>query len=224
MSYHWQADGTLATDTPLSEIAPPPVPPLAPVGQPDGGSAFTMWQPGFVTGVSHPGPSGPSHLPGIYVWSTIFAAWSPNARYLLDAIVPATLIELPGMPRPTQDELSADLGSVPWFLPMRDAGLLQALRTVNPENPAGTAVSWRPDGRRLATYAPEGLLAPHPLILYDCATGRQVTTLLPPAAVGGAALLGQSIVLRWSPDGRHLLLFALALSQVVVWGPQQLPG
>jgi hypothetical protein len=83
MSYHWQADGTLATDTPLSESAPPPVPPLAPVGQPDGGSAFTIWQPGFVAGVSHPGPSGPSHLPGIYVWSTTVEAWSPNARYLL---------------------------------------------------------------------------------------------------------------------------------------------
>jgi Tol biopolymer transport system component len=99
---------------------------------------------------------------------------------------------------------------------------------VNPNNPntEGTAIDWRPDGRALAAYAPENLFAPHPLIIYDCATGRQIASLLPPAVSEpsrATSLIGQSIMLRWSPDGSRLLLYALALGQVVVWGPAQLP-
>jgi hypothetical protein len=221
LAYTWQADGTLAADTPLSFDAPPPAPPLAPVGNQDGGRAFTIWQPGFVSGLSLLGLL--PELPGIYQWSGTLEAWSPDGRYLLDAIEPGLLLVPPGTPLPTQDELTAHFIFSPWLLPVRDAGLLRVLHTASPHNPAGTAIAWRPDGRALAAYAPENVFAPHPLLIDGCATGRQLAALLPPAAAASAALPGRFILLRWSPDGSHLLLFALALGQVVVWGPQQLP-
>ena len=227
VAYRWQPDGSLATDTLLSVATPPPVPPLAPVGNPDGGSSFTIWQPGFVSGVARIGPNGLlTHLPGVYTLSAAFVAWSPDGRYLLDVIIPEGLLELPTTPPPTQDQLNAYGVAGVLFLPLRDAGLAQALRTVVPKNLASTALAWRPDGRALAVYAPENLFAPHPLIIYDCATGRQLTSLLPPAVSEtsrATSLIGQSILLRWSPDGSHFLLFALALGQVVVWGPDKLP-
>jgi hypothetical protein len=108
LAYHWQPDGSIATDTPLSMNAPPSVPPLAPVGNPDGGRSFTIWQPGFVSGVAHTDPNGLlTHLPGVYTLSAAFAAWSPDGRYLLDAVEPDGLLELPGTPHPTQDDLNA---------------------------------------------------------------------------------------------------------------------
>lgn len=228
VAYRWQPDGSLATDTLLSTDAPPPVPPLGAVGNPDGGSSFTIWQPGLVTGVAELSPNGLlTNLPGVYTLSAAFVAWSPDGRYLLDVIIPEGLLELPTTPPPTQDQLNAYGVAGVLFLPLRDAGLAQALRALNPINRVGTSLAWRPDGRVLAAYAPENVFAPHPLIIYDCATGRQLAALLPPAVSEtsrNTSLIGQStILLRWSPDGTHLLLFALALGQVVVWGPDQLP-
>jgi hypothetical protein len=228
LAYRWQAGATPSAAAPLSAMAPPPVPPLGPVGNPDGGSAFTIWQPGVATGVARMGPDGLStHLAGVYELTGAFETWSPDGRYLLDAVVPDGLLELPGTPPPTADALNAyGVAGIP-LLPLRDAGLARALRAVNPLNPVGTFTAWRSDGRVLAAYAPEHMFAVPPMTIYDCATGRQLTTLLPPAAGDASVttpLLGQSTLLRWSPDGAHLLLYALALGQVVVWGPQQLPG
>ncbi|HEX9412760.1 MAG TPA: hypothetical protein VF916_04595, partial [Ktedonobacterales bacterium] len=151
LAYRWQTSATPVAATPLSSVAPPPVPPFGPVGNPAGGSSFTIWQPGLVTGVVQRGPAGLlTHLPGVYELTGAFAAWSPDGRYLLDAVAPEGLLELPGTPPPTQDQLNAyGIDGVP-LLPLRDAGLAQALRAVNPVNPVGTFITWRPDGRVLA--------------------------------------------------------------------------
>jgi hypothetical protein len=233
VAYRWPLKSeTGPTPTPvaatvLSSVAPPPVPSLGPVGNPDGGSSFTVWQPAVVIGVVRPGPDGGlTNLPGVYELSAMFMAWSPDGRYLLDTVVPGGVLELPSTPVPTQDQLSAyGIDGVP-LLPLRDTGLAQALRAVNPINSLGASITWRPDGRVLAAYAPSTMFAVPPVTLYDCATGRQLAALLPPAlgpASGATPLLGQVTLLRWSPDGTHLLLYALPLGQIVLWGPQHLP-
>jgi hypothetical protein len=235
VAYRWQTEtGAMPTPMPtpvaatvLSTAAPPPVPPLGPVGNPDGGSSFTVWQPAVVTGIAQSGPDGQlTHLPGVYELSASFMAWSPDGRYLLDTVIPEGVLELPDAPTPTQDQLSAyGIDGLPQ-LPLRDVGLAQALRAVNPVNSLGASIAWRPDGRVLAAYAPANVFAVPRVTVYDCATGRQLTALLPPALGATSVatpLMGQVTLLRWSPDGTHLLLYALPLGQVVLWGPQQLP-
>jgi hypothetical protein len=224
--YRWQTSATPVAVTPLSSVALPSVPALGPVGNPDGGSSFTVWQPGVVTSVVQPGSDGRfTQLPGVYQLSSAFAAWSPDGRYLLDSVVPQGLVELPGNPPPTPDQLSASgMDGVP-LLPLRDAGLAQALRAQNPINPIGMYLAWRPDGRVLAAYSPKTVFAVPAVRLYDCVTGRQLASLLPSTLDDPSdshPLLGQVTLLRWSPDGKHLLLYALPLGQVVLFGPQQL--
>jgi hypothetical protein len=227
VAYRWQTGATPVAVTPLSSKAVPPVPPLGSVGNPAGGAAFTIWQPGEVNGVAVHGPGGLlTPVPGVYELRTTFLAWSPDGRYLLDAVVPDGVLALPGTPSPTQDQLSAyGVAGVP-LLPLRDAGLARALHAVNPIDPSGTYLTWRPDGRVLAAYSPENAFAIPPVMFYDCATGRQLTSLRPPALGYPSvtpALLGEGTLLRWSPDGTRLLLYALPLGQVVLWGSQQLP-
>lgn len=224
--YRWETGATPVSVTPLTSVAPPSAPPLGPVGNPDGGTWFTVWQPGVVTGVGPPGHDGQvAYLPGVYQLNDTFAAWSPDGRYLLDRVMPQALLELPGTPPPTPDQLSASGTDGLPILPLRDAGLARALRALNPTNPKGMYLAWRPDGQVLAAYAPQTVFAVPPVRLYDCMTGRQLTSLLPPTLDSSSnppTLLGQVTLLRWSPDGRHLLLYALPLGQVVLFGPQQL--
>jgi hypothetical protein len=224
--YRWQTDATPVSLIPLTSVVPPSAPPPGPVGNPDGGRSFTIWQPGVVTGVGPPGDDGQlNYLPGVYQLNGAFVVWSPDGRYLLDSVIPQALLELPGTPLPTPDQLSASgMDGVP-LLPVRDTGLAQALRAQNPINLIGMYVAWRPDGRVLASYAPQTLLAVPPVSLFDCATGRRLNVALPPT-LGEPSIApplpGQSTLLRWSPDGKHLLLYALPLGQVVLFGPQQL--
>jgi hypothetical protein len=228
LGYRWQNGATPVLVTPLSAAVPPPLHTLGPVGNPAGGSSFTIWQPGVVTGVISPGATGRlSPLPGIYELRSTFAVWSPDGRYLIDLVIPDALLELPSAPVPTADQRSASgIEGMP-LLPLHDAGLGRVLRAVNPLNPLGTLIAWRPDGRALAVYAPENVFDVPAVTIDDCATGRQLSSVLPPTQADGtgtsaAALLGQVTLLLWSPDGRHLLLYALPLGQVVLFGPQQL--
>lgn len=156
-------------------------------------------------------------------------AWSSDGRYLLDGSTPAGLLVQAGMAQPSSGDVNVytqGFGSnTVWRLPLRDAGLSAILRTVNPGNQEGLAVAWRPDGRVVAAYTDRGadgaVSATQPITLYGCASGKAFATLHP-VAVPLGVLNGQRKLLRWSPDGTHLLLFDSLLGTPLVWGPRSL--
>ena len=233
LGYRWQPDGALAAQGPafatLATLATtaPLTSTLGPVGMPDGGDSFTIWQPGSVVSVTRLSQQGIEHLAGAYFWrGAPLAAWSPDERYLLDGGAPAGLLLQPGTPLPSQNDLSSfDIGQE-WALPVRDAGLAAILRTVNPRDQQGMAVAWRPDGRVVAAYTPHSpdgsITGSLPVTLYDCASGDALLTLTP-EIYRGVPLNGQADLLRWSPDGTRLLLFDSRIGAPLVWGPAYLP-
>ncbi|HKV58333.1 MAG TPA: WD40 repeat domain-containing protein [Ktedonobacteraceae bacterium] len=200
IAYRWGPHGALIPEMPLSDNAVQPVPLPGPVGNPDGNAAFTIWQPGFtrITNVA-----------GYYKWGTIFSAWSPDGRYLIDDIDLQGLFKPPGSLLPNAHALSnLMLLHYKRLLP-RDVALLQAADGF-------PVISWRPDGHILATYAMHGSV-----ILYDSRTGHALETLKLPA--NQPLLAGSLALLRWSPDGSHLLLSSTLNGLVNIWGSGQLP-
>ena len=200
IAYRWGAHGTLIPAMSFSNPAQQPVPLAGPVGNPDGNAAFTIWQPGFtrITNVA-----------GYYKWTTVFSAWSPDGRYLIDNIELQGLFKPPDSLLPDAHALS-DLMLLHYkrLLP-RDVALLQAADGF-------PVISWRPDGRILATYAMHGSV-----ILYDSQTGHALGTLKLPA--NQPLMAGSLALLRWSPDGSHLLLSSTLNGLLNIWGPGQLP-
>jgi hypothetical protein len=84
-------------------------------------------------------------------------------------------------------------------------------------------LAWRPDGRVLAAQlaATYGNPAQHIVILYDCATGRQLATLTPPAP--SATSQKDPSYLSWSPDGMRLLAFDGVSDEGTLWRSGDLP-
>jgi WD40-like Beta Propeller Repeat len=220
LSYHWGAGDVLIADTQTGNASPPATP-LSPVGNPDGDSSFSTWQPGFVFQVTQNG-NGTIHVPGAYVWQSFFPAWSPDGRSLVDGLVSGVLLEVPGQKSLSRQELKdLGVGQLP-ALQVHDKALVQVLQALpsqlDSNEDLSTSVSWRPDGRVLATYNAGKVT------IYDCATGRKLASLvptMPPANLNGAG--GPGAVLRWSPDGTHLLLSSTNLGPMQLWGPDQLP-
>jgi hypothetical protein len=237
LSYMWDATGALVPQgQPLTTTAPaPPAPALGPIGSPVGGSSFTIWQPGQIAFVTDPSSSNPSApVPGLYRFFSDFPVWSPNGSHLhLDMSVNDVIVadghSLPGAASPLMRQIGQN---VP-VLPMRDKGLAAALAAqANPqfiiENGSGAAVSlaWRPDGRMLAVDVPStvvpGKVAPSPsgVALYDCATGKLLTTLYQPSSPYGK---NDQTFMRWAGDGAHLILLDASTGFFTIWGPDQLP-
>ncbi len=204
LAYHWGANGTLEPETLLSTLSLPAVPlsQPGPVGNPDGDTSFTIWQPGSAHVISL---EDTSRVSTMYTWSTDFAAWSPDGRYLVDEIGLSGALEPPGHPFPSYKALVAlGLDQAP-LLPIHDAALLMVVDRA-------TALAWSPDGRVLAAYTAGNIVN-----LYDCANGHKLASLLvhtkypaPPA---------QAVVMRWSPDGSYLLLSSVTWGLVSLWRP-----
>jgi hypothetical protein len=223
LGYRWQPDGTLAPLLPLTSLTPPSPLPLGPVGNPAGGAAFSIWQPGFAVAVSRINDQGAlDHLSGVYTWQTSIAAWSPDGRYLLVWTGQAGLLALPNRAPLTPADLTMFQLNQPWQLPLRDAGLLRVLPTIGPGDPVGDGLAWRPDGRVLAAFAPWIQSGSLPVRFYDCASGSLLATLTSPPFTAQPLPSGPDLA-QWSPDGTHLLLFDPRVGTVVVWGPAQLP-
>ena len=108
------------------------------------------------------------------------------------------------------------------MLPVRDVGLLSVLPAINPIDPVGASIAWRPDGHVLAAFTPWNQSGSFPVRLYDCASGRLLATLATPAPASNP-LAGQGDLAHWSPDGTRLLIFDPQLGELVIWGPAQLP-
>lgn len=198
VAYHWGTDGSLIPIIPLTNNKVPLGLPPGPVGNPVGSPTFTIWQSGFANSIVLENDAT------INIWSTNFAAWSPDGRYLVDGIGLNGLLSQPGLVPPIpQSSDTYHLKQEP-LLPAHDPALLQVATFFS-------AVAWRPDGRVLAAYDSQDIV-----VLYDCNTGRRIRGMHP---ISNNSLAdGSNVLLRWSPDGSQLLLSSVQWGLVTVWG------
>ncbi len=205
LAYHWGPHGTVIPERLLSTGALPAAPPLVPIGNPDGDPSFTLWQPALANvTVAY---SSDAH--NIRSWSTSFAAWSPDGRYLItdisfwgaldspELLSPGTrLVEVGGTARDRS-------GTGAEGLTNQCTALLKAVNTT-------LAFAWSPNGRVLADFG-----TGNSVDLYDCTTGYKLTSFTLQSKY--AAPSADAVVLRWSPDGSHLLLSSTAFGFVSLW-------
>lgn len=219
LSYSWRPDGSLAGSGALTTTNPPPAQP-GPVGDPDGGANFTVWQ-GMGVQANVGDPQNPQSAAAFMVGSS-FLAWSPDGTYLLDASYSwRTQPSKQAIPTVTQlqEVGAADLP----LLPIRDAAM-DAMLSPQQNDPhafASDTFTWRPDGKLLAAIADGGtqtVSADVTVLIADCASGKTLTTL----QVGDASTAyGNLATLQWSPNGKSLMVGAQ--SEYFVFGPGQLP-
>ena len=213
-AYHWGPNGTLVPDfirghylhIPRSKVGKSQI---GRIGNPDGDSSFTIWQPGI--GMLNTRDSmGGTYAPGIFTWNTNFTAWSPDERYLITSVNLQGILQLPDHPLPTWQTLAKfHMDHVSYF-PLRDVALQNLLLALNSAT-FNVVVAWQPAGYVLAAYD-YGMID---LDMYDSATGFEMALLALPDEL--RTDLSGTTMLRWSPDGSHLLLFDPELSTVTIW-------
>jgi WD40 repeat protein len=247
LGYQWDSDGRLQPVTPLNATSAPASQPGAPIGQPDGGKAFSIWQPGTVqlttrwVGVE---PEHNLHMldTPVETWTTSLASWSADGAYLFAGDQGGEIsnwrIALDGQPAPDPTDLSRiGLVGAP-VLPVRDAGMAAILRRYHDTSIDPTAwatqinLAWSPDGKRVAVEAPiarpsgSARVSDFDVSIYDCASGKLLKTLTPKlqlASVAPYGGFGPEVFLRWSPDGKQLLLYYPVLYGAQIWGSRDLP-
>ncbi len=218
LAFHWGSGGALSADTPLRSGTLPSASSRDLIGNPDGEARWSIWQSGVV-GI-------PAQSARFLTWNTSFAAWSPDGRYLIDAVGLAARFG-DGALSPSNQQILATqhLDELP-LLRVRDVALEQVMQAIPRDSTDPNArevdVAWRPDGRVLAAYGltpggPTGIA----VALYDTVNGSRLTTLLPSTNIGES--LSTSTLLRWSPNGSYLLLVSAPLGTVTLWGPDDLP-
>jgi hypothetical protein len=228
-TYSWTSADQLAADTPLS-AAPTAA---TPAGDPDGGSSFTIWQPGqiwlYTEGFVN-GSSVPIH-PGIYTQQTAFATWSPDGRYLIDSVSLFGIVHPAGEPKPTAAGLHTLGFDTRPNLPIRDRALQNALASLNPGSNSGgqeiedlDEIAWSPSGQVLATFSDpvvDGQTSSAPVTLYDSATGKTLETLQPSSSASEVSANSDYNLstLYWSADGTHLLAYSDQQQTITIWGP-----
>jgi hypothetical protein len=223
--YTWTNGGALLPQTPLS--SPPSAAPLSltAVGAPSGAKEFSLWQPGVVFAKLFAPLGAKPELAAPWMASDA-AAWSPDGRYLAERVAIAGLLAASDAPIPDPPTLTSYGWAQAPAIPIRDRRLRQAMALAKDHSFAtfgepGVLVAWRPDGKLLAVNAntPD-----HAVLIFDCATGKQVAALPPPDGPNqGPFLENQPNVLRWSPDGKQLAIFDTELAQITIWGGSLLP-
>jgi WD40 repeat protein len=213
LAYHWEPGGLLVPDGPPPDTAAPQG---GPVGNPAQGTTFSAWQPGDLSRSTEFDGSRYYH---IYTWTTTFSTWSPDGRYLVDAISEIARLQPNGEPQPSLDALQAMGADRMPIFPLRDAALQHLTRGLTYDLPGpGLQLAWRPDGRVLAVFGSGDTVQ-----LFDCTSGRFLKTLAAEDGSPAPSATSQLVVLRWSPDGSHLLLVGPAMDTLAIWGPAQLP-
>jgi hypothetical protein len=218
--YHWTTEGTLAAGEASA------LPPGA-IGNPEGDTVFTIWQPGILIRATR----GTADSHDAYVWATAFAAWSPDGNVVAESSNLTARLQPASAPPPDTQTIAAfGLAQAP-LLPVRDAALAAVLAAVAARpldtggvqfNPYTTALAWRPDGRMLAAYSEGSFgVTSVALDLYDTGDGKKLASLVPLSS--DSATLSTGTVLRWSPDGKWLLLVSGPLGSVTLWGANALP-
>ena len=203
-AYRWGANGTLE---PASQPA------NAPIGNPNGASAFTVWQPGAAELMTQQPPDGPTLAVKFLTWNTHFTAWSPDGRYFIDQVYTIGRFVVPHQPSPSHQELDSLGMDQLATLAIRDKALARLLAALLASGQGDSFIAWRPDGRELAMYNGR-------INIYDCATGRELASLLPPNKPVG---LDGGETFSWSPDGSHLMLSSPVWGVLTMWEPGQLP-
>jgi Tol biopolymer transport system component len=247
LGYQWASDGRLQPVTPLNATSAPAIRSDTPIGQPDGGKAFSIWQPGYVRLITQWNSNDPPYTlhtlkTPVEIWAASLASWSSDGVYLyagnLGDDIANWRIALDGQPAPDPTDLAAiGLVGAP-VLPVRDAGMSAILRryhdaSIDP-NAWATQINlaWSPDGKRVAVEAPvarpsgSARVSDFDVSIYDCASGKLLKTLTPKlqlASVAPYGGFGPEVFLRWSPDGKQLLLYYPLLSGAQIWGSQDLP-
>jgi WD40 repeat protein len=205
LAYHWSTHGTLVPETLLSTLSLPATPTPGPVGNPDGNTSFTIWQPGSAHLISL---ADTSRVSTMHTWSTDFTVWSPDGRYLIDGIGLTGLLQPPGQLFPSHKALVVSgLDQAP-LLPVHDPALLTVVDRA-------TAIAWSPNGRILAAYTAGNIIN-----LYNCVNGHKLASLL--VHTKYPAPTAHAVVMRWSPDGSHLLLSSVAWGLISIWSPNHL--
>lgn len=233
LSYTWNAAGGLVARDPLALDGTPQVGASGTVGLPDGGATFSIWQPAEIVRESE-GAASAGTTRNVFVYRTSFASWSPDGVYLAPSLGLSARLQPEGQPGPDAQMLRAlGVSGLP-LLPVRDAGLATALGRqsllATDQSNGPMSVAWSLDGRMLAVQlvpaepGAESSETDHALIVYDCATGKPLTALVPSGLPSGAAAsLAGATLLRWSSDGTHLLLYDAALGTMTLWGPGKVP-
>lgn len=206
-TFHWGNAGALLPDN-------QPQHPLAPIGNPAGSQRFSIWQPGNVE--IEPPYSGPaSQQMALYFYNTFFSAWSPDGRFVATIAI-TTRVTIPGQTQPTQAAPNISLnGTLPGLSArVNDLAFQRALGMITgPLVPSNLVMlSWRLDGRALAVYN----ASTTELEILDCVTGSQTASLLLSTSVPPGQLNG-SYLLRWSPNGAHLLMFDPDIGELLTW-------
>lgn len=235
LAYRWTADDSLVATVPLARppVLPPPVT-AGPVGNPDGGASFALWQTGDIsignrscTAASGSSTSTTSGAGSDLTYISLDLAtngpvWSPDGQVYIpqgiysvgraDAPVPA------GARSPGGNcALTGSLADLP-LMPVRDAALGGILAKLKEQSQV--SLFWRPDGQRvLLTEAPvtiqQGAGAEYAVSIYDCATGKVVAT---PNTPGSSVQPFGTPTVAWSPDGQRVLLVDFGDSPVAVLG------
>ncbi len=206
LAYHWGPKGTVNPGRLLPTQFLPAAPPLSPIGNPDGDASFTLWQPAVAQVTSFTDPSGTYR---IHSWSTSFAAWSPDGRYLITDLRFWGLLASPevisaGPPFFQGSDPSRDRSETgAQGLTNQCAARLQAVKTT-------LAFAWSPNGRVLADYG-----AGKRVDLSECPTGHKLAPFTLQSQ--DPAPSADAVALRWSPDGSHLLLSSVASGLVSLW-------
>lgn len=197
----WSATGELQ---PSGTFPPPGT--NEPIGNPNGDASFSIWQPGSVVR-SMPSGSGRQGQAGAYVFNTQLVAWSPDARYVAAFFVAGGRLQPSHTPAPDGATLAQSHGADLPLLPLRDAGLDQALHHVltrmdlaNASSQSTAWIAYRSDGKAIALLDDQQDFA-----VYSAGSGTALypfryLNLLPNTHNGNAWAL------RWSPDGTALLL------------------
>ncbi|HEU5439037.1 MAG TPA: hypothetical protein VFU88_07085 [Ktedonobacterales bacterium] len=222
LSYAWASNGAFTPQEPLSSSPPATPASLTAIGSLRGGQVLSLWQAGIVFSGLPPVQGGQADLRAPWL-ATDATAWSPDGRYLAERVAIAGLLVAPDLPAPNPAKLMPYGWAQAPLIPIRDAGLRKALSLPGfaTFGEPGVLVAWRPDGRLLAVNAST---PDHAVLLFDCATGRQVASLPPPGGPNqGPFLENQPNALRWSPDGKQLAIFDTELAQITLWSGSLLP-
>jgi hypothetical protein len=230
LAYAWDQEGVPGAVAPLrgtlTEL-PRIAGPRYPIGDPAGGSRFTVWQPGLLVGGRSAGGGLTQSL-----FVALFPAWSEDGMW-----VTVILAEVGLTGRVESDQQAATTTNAPPIAPYpvtphlgaapsRDVALEAVRRQVGESGWA--VVAWNPTGARLASIACFAASGPQ-LELRDTGSGSLLgsAALGLPAGDSGCQQFGDAdsvgayphvpLALRWSPDGAHLLMSDRDASLITLW-------
>ncbi len=190
----WATDGTLTLQAGNLTAA---------IGNPDAGTAFAPWQPGFLTSAGA----------GVADFGAVFGAWSPDGRSV--ALTLTTHVQIPASTPPATPET---------FLPVvvrapRDEALTAAINEAIAQPGRIASLSWSISGAYLFEVRCTGVRAAS-LAVRSTATGAMVASAQLAFGNATVACAQSGVVAAWSPEDNAILLVATASGTLAHWTPK----